>query len=98
MPRASRVCFELVLLVEMVFDDGLVAAGDEDEMLDTGFARLIDGELDHRPVDDGQHFLGHGFGGGEETGPEPGHRENGLADARMGLTSIRPPLGERRTA
>ena len=72
---------ELELDVEMVFDDRLVAAGDEDEMLDAGLARLIDDILDDRPVDDGQHFLGNGLGGREEPRAETGDRENCLANS-----------------
>src|SRR5215472_4382906 len=41
---------ELELLVEMILDHPLVAAGDEDEVLDAGIARLVDGMLDDRPV------------------------------------------------
>jgi len=65
----------------MVFDDRLVAAGDEDEMFDAGLARLIDDILDDRPVDDGQHLLGDGLGGREEPRAETGDRENCLANS-----------------
>ncbi len=68
--------FELELAVEMVLDDALVAAGDEDEMLDAGLAGLVDDVLDERPVDDRQHFLRHGLGGGQKPRAEPGDREN----------------------
>ena len=34
--------FQLELPVEMILDDALVAAGDEDEMLDAGLAGLVD--------------------------------------------------------
>ena len=71
---------ELVGDVEMVLDDRLVAAGDEDEMLDARLARLVDDMLEHRPVDDGQHFLRHRLGGGQETRAEAGDRQNGFAD------------------
>jgi hypothetical protein len=54
---------ELELPIEMVLDDSLVAASDEDEMLDAGLARLVDHVLDQRAVDHRQHLLGHGFGG-----------------------------------
>ena len=64
---------ELILLIEMVLDDALVTAGDEDEMLDPGLARLIDRILDQRPVNDRQHFLGHGLGGRQEACAEPGN-------------------------
>ena len=39
---------QFVLAVEMVLDDALVAAGDENEMLDAGRARLVDDVLDAR--------------------------------------------------
>ena len=86
-PRDRRVllalaqrALELELAVEMVLDHALVAAGDEDEMLDAGLARLVDDVLDQRPVDHRQHLLRHGLGGGQEAGAEPGDRENGFAD------------------
>ena len=81
--------FQFELAVEMVLDHALVAAGDEDEMLDAGLARLVDHVLDQRPVDHRQHFLGHGLGGGQEAGAEPGNGKNGLADmghAGMGVS------------
>jgi hypothetical protein len=55
--------FELELAVEMVLDDGLVAAGDEDEMFDAGLARFVDHMLDQRLVDHRQHLLRHGLRG-----------------------------------
>src|SRR5262245_34891857 len=58
--------FELELAVEMVLDDSLVAAGDEDEVLDAGLARLVDHMLKQRPVDHRQHLLRHGLGVREE--------------------------------
>ena len=63
----------------MVLDDALVAPGDEDEMLDAGLTRLVDDKLDERPVDDRQHLLRHGLGGGQKAGAEAGDRENGFA-------------------
>ena len=72
---------EFELAVEMVLDHALVAAGDEDEMLDAGLARLVDDVLDQRPVDHRQHLLRHGLGRGQEAGSQPGHGENGFADA-----------------
>ena len=65
----------------MILDDPLVAPRDEDEVLDAGRARLVDDVLDHRPVDDGQHLLRHGLGGGKEARAEPGDGEHGFADA-----------------
>ena len=71
---------ELEHLVEMVLDHALVAAGDEDEMLDAGLLGLVDHILDQRLVDDGQHFLRHRLGGGQDAGAEAGDREDGFAD------------------
>ena len=79
---------ELELAVEMVLDDALVAPGDEDEMLDAGLARLVDHVLDQRPVDDRQHLLGHGLGGGQEPGAEAGDGEHGFANWFHGLARI----------
>src|SRR5712691_2320811 len=71
---------KLDLLVEVILDHPLVAAGDEDEVLDTGGHRLVDHMLDQRPVDHRQHLLGHRLGGRKEAGPEAGDRENGFAN------------------
>ena len=71
---------ELELHVEMIFDDRLVAAGHEDEMLDAGLARLVDDILDDRLVDDGQHLLGNGLGRRQEARAETGDRKHCLAD------------------
>ncbi len=71
---------ELEHAVEMVLDHALVAAGDEHEVLDAGFARLVDHVLDQRLVDDGQHFLRHRLGGGQDAGAEAGDGEDGFAD------------------
>ena len=70
---------ELELDVEMILDDRLVAAGDKNKMFDAGFAGLIDDILDDRSVDDGQHLLRDGLGGGKEARAEAGDRENCLA-------------------
>ena len=79
---------ELDLDVEMVLDDRLVAAGDQDEMLDAGLARLVDDILDQRPVDDRQHLLRHRLGRRQEAGAEAGDREDGLADGERSLSAV----------
>ena len=73
--------------VEMILDHALVAAGDEDEMLDPGFARLVDHVLDDRPVDYREHLLGHRLGGGQKPGAEARNREHSLANRRHGKNS-----------
>ena len=50
--RAPRASHRARRLVEMVLDRALAAAGDEDELLDPGRARLLDRVLDQRLVDD----------------------------------------------
>ncbi len=78
-PPPERL-LQFVLLVEMILDDALVASGDEDEVLDAGLARLIDRELDDRPVDNGEHLLGHRLGGGQEPGAEAGDGKHGFLE------------------
>ena len=80
MPLALDQCvLEFELPVEVILDHALVAAGDEDEMLDAGLARLVNDVLDQRPIEHRQHFLGHRLGRGEEPGAQPGHGKNGFA-------------------
>jgi hypothetical protein len=64
----------------VILDDSLVAAGDEDEMLDAGLLGLVNHILDQWFVDDGKHFLRHRLGGGQDAGAEAGDRKNGFAD------------------
>ena len=71
---------ELKVVVEMVFDDVLVAVGDEDHVLDMGTLGLFHNVLDDRLVVDGQHFLGNILGCGQGTGPPAGHRDNNLTN------------------
>ena len=67
--------------VEMVLDDPLVAACDEDEMLDPGVLGLVDDVLENRAVDDRHHLLGHRLGGRQEPGPQSSHGKHRLANA-----------------
>src|SRR3546814_15757273 len=81
----------------MVLDRGLAAAGDEDQLLDPGVARLVDRILDERLVDDRQHFLRHRLGGRQEPGPEATDGEDRLTHGYgHGVLSRRPP--DRRNA
>jgi hypothetical protein len=67
----------------MVLDGALAAAGDEDQLLDAGRDGLLGRVLDQRLVDDGQHFLGIGLGGGQEAGAQAGDREDRLGNTRL---------------
>ena len=64
----------------MVFDGLLAAAGDDEDLIAAGGHGFFDAVLNDGLVDDGQHFLGLGFGGGQEAGAEAGGGENGFAD------------------
>src|SRR5579883_1981248 len=77
----SQHALQLVAVIEMILDRRLAAAGDEDELLDAGRLRLLEGVLDERLVDDWQHLLRHRLGGRQETGPQPADGENGSANA-----------------
>ena len=72
--------FQFGGVVEMILDRRFGAARHEDEFLDAGLARFIDRVLDQRAVDNGQHFLGHGFGRRQETGALPGNGKYGFSD------------------
>jgi hypothetical protein len=63
----------------VVLDGALVAAGDQDGLLEPGGHRLLDHVLDDGLVHQRQHFLGLRFGGGQEAGAESGGGEDGLA-------------------
>jgi hypothetical protein len=73
---------ELKLAVEMVFDDRLVAAGDEDEMLNAGLTCLVDHVLDQRPVDTGSISFGTALVAGRNLVPRPATGKTAL---RMGV-------------
>ena len=68
--------FDLVGLVEVVFDRALAAARDEDHFGDAGRHRFFDRVLDQRLVDDRQHLLRACLGRGEEPGAETCYRKN----------------------
>jgi hypothetical protein len=67
--------FQFVGLVEVIGDGPLGAADDEDQIGDARRHGRFRRVLDQRLVDDGQHFLGIGLGGGQEAGAHAGGRE-----------------------
>ena len=77
----------------MILDDAFVAAGDEDEMLDAGLARLFDDVLDQRLVHHRQHFLRDGLGRRQEPGAEAGHGKTALRTVH----AVRSGEGNRET-
>ncbi len=73
--------------IEMVDEGSFAAAGDHTELLDAGGAGFIDRVLNQGLINDRQHFLRHGLGGGKEACAEAGNRQNGFAKRldQMGL-------------
>jgi len=61
---------ELEGMVEMILERRFRATGHEDEFLDAGGPRLLEGVLDQRLVDDRQHFLRDRLGRGQEARAE----------------------------
>ena len=64
----------------MIFDGLLAAAGDDEDLIAARGHGLFDAVLNDGLVDQREHFLGLGFGGGQEAGAEAGGGENGFAD------------------
>ena len=66
LPALGQRVDQLGLNIEIVLDHMLVAAGHENDVLDARLKRLVDGILHDGTIDDGQHFLRHRLGGGQE--------------------------------
>ena len=79
---------ELVVVVEMVLDRPLLAAGDDDHLLDAGGDCLLDAVLDDRLVDQRQHLLGLRLGRGQESRPPAGGRKDCFSDAQSYLDEV----------
>src|SRR5207245_4972513 len=69
---------ELGCQVEMILDRALAASRDEDDLREPGVDRLLHHVLDRRDVDDRQHLLRNGLGGGQEARAEPRGRDDRL--------------------
>ena len=76
----------------MVLDHALVAAGDEDELLDARRARLVDDVLQDRPIDDGQHLLGDRLGRGQEARAEARDRQHRFANGSFHASETLLPI------
>ncbi len=72
---------ELEREIEVVLDRPLLAAGDDDDLLDAGGDRLFDGVLDDRLVDERQHLLRLSLRRRQEPGAPSGGRKDGFADS-----------------
>src|SRR3546814_8265329 len=67
-------------MVEVILVDGLSAAGEEDELLDSGLTRLLHPVLDERLVDDSKHLLGDRLGGRQKARAESADGQDRLAN------------------
>src|SRR3546814_18964072 len=67
-------------MVEVILDGGLAAAGDEDDLLDSGLTRLLHPVLDERLVDDRKHLLGDRLGGRQKARAESADGHDRLAN------------------
>src|SRR5690606_32191781 len=72
--------FQLVGNIEMLHERRLAAAGHEDDFLDTGLTRLVDGILNQWPIDDRKQFLGDRFRRRKKASAQSRNREHGFAD------------------
>lgn len=84
----AQKVFKLGRMVKMVFNGILAAAGDDDNVLDTGGGAFLDGVLNERLVDNWKHFLGLSLGGRKKASAESCCREDCFANA-FGLVGHR---------
>src|SRR5690606_14936270 len=64
---AFQFVFQFRDAVKVIFNGSLVAASDKDQFCDSSGDSLFDSVLNQWFVDNRQHFLGHGLGGGQKT-------------------------------
>src|SRR5687768_12821694 len=76
---------ELVRMVEVVLDRPLLAAGDDDDLLDAGADRFLDAVLDDRFIDKRQHLLWLRLGSGQKPCPPTRGRKDSFSDAQRYL-------------
>ena len=79
LPRGQER-FQLIGVIEMIFDHMLAPAGHEDELLDARLACLLHPVLDHGLVDNRQHLLWNCLGGGQESCAHPGDGKDGFTN------------------
>ena len=87
-----QVVLELEGRVEVVLDGALVAARDEDDLVEPRGDRLLHDVLDGGLVDERQHLLRLGLGRGQEARAEPRGGEDGLANAAHAGPGLSPVI------
>ncbi len=86
-PRLQEL-LQLEVQIEVILDRPLLAAGDDDDLLDAGLDRLFDSVLDDRLVNEREHLLRLRLGGREEAGPPSRGRKDRLAYSHLPSASI----------
>ena len=64
----------------MVLNGGLAVTGDDDDVGAASLNGFLDAVLDERLIDERQHLLGHGLGGGEEARAQASGGKHGFAN------------------
>ena len=64
----------------MVLDGPLAPARDEGDLVHAGVQGLLDGVLNERLGQDGEHLLGHRLGGRQEPGAVAGDRKQAFSE------------------
>ncbi len=70
---------ELSVAVEVVFNRGLAASGDDDDVVDARIERFLDAVLDERLVDQREGLFRLSFGGRKEASTHTGGGKDGFA-------------------
>ena len=76
----GQLCFQLGAAVEVVLNDALIPAHDDEDVGDAGADGLLHQILDGGLVHEGEHPLGHGLGGGQDAGAEARSGDDCLGD------------------
>ena len=78
---------ELGVVVEVVLDGGLAAAGDEQDLLDAVRNQFFDHVLHDGLARDGQHFLGLRLGGRQKPRPISRNRNDCALDHHLNIAA-----------
>ena len=75
-----QVQFQARIGIEMVFNGPFGMAADDKDFFDAALQGFFDDILDRRFIDDRQHFFRCRLRRRQETGAEPGRRDDGFTD------------------
>ena len=78
--RSFEIFFEFDRAIEVVFDGPFPAAGDDDDVFNSGCDGFFDDILDQGFVDQGEHLFRRCFRGREKAGTKACSRDNGFSN------------------